>query len=97
MKCNGSFFLNHYSIDKMRICLALPFALLLSSVGAATVDFTVFYLNDRDPSTHCKWQGKRLPSEVEWTRGCNDMISLPSPWGEYAIDREKANYDPAAR
>ena len=50
-----------------------------------------------EAEAYCGWMDKRLPSEAEWERACQGLVAFPYPWGETAIDREHANYDPTGR
>ncbi len=44
-----------------------------------------------DAVGYCAWQGKRLPTEVEWELACKGETTTPYPWGDEP-DGARANH-----
>jgi formylglycine-generating enzyme required for sulfatase activity len=41
---------------------------------------------------YCQWEDKHLPTEAEWAHAARGKLSGPFPWGDKAVDKQRANY-----
>ncbi|MDP4282191.1 MAG: formylglycine-generating enzyme family protein [Bacteroidota bacterium] len=55
-------------------------------------DYPVVYISTEDAKAYAKWQGKRLPAEVEWQYAAQGTDMRNYPWGK-EMDSTRCNYN----
>jgi formylglycine-generating enzyme required for sulfatase activity len=67
------------------------------AVLIAKADHPVVNVNWYAAVAHCRWAGKRLPTEAEWEHAARGGLHALFPWGDQPVDVTRANFSGSGR